>query len=72
MIVEEKREYCLSNFAQMKKNKRVIESDHNGLILEKPECQEMFNLRNKQCQEAFRKETEINADLLNCFETELP
>jgi hypothetical protein len=57
----------MSNFAQFKKNRRVIESDHNGLILEldiqfsykKLERKEMFNLKNKECQEAFKMETEI-------------
>ena len=34
MIVDEKREFPLSNFSQIKKNKRVTETDHNGLILE--------------------------------------
>ena len=76
MIIDEKREFCMSNFAQLKKNKRVTESDHNGLILElaiqfsykKLERQEMFNLKNKECQEAFKSETEINQDLLKCFE----
>ena len=80
MIIDEKREFCMSNFAQLKKNKRVTESDHNGLILElaiqfsykKLERQEMFNLKNKECQEAFKRETEINQDLLKCFENELP
>ena len=80
MIVDEKREYCLSNFDQLKKNQRVIESDHNGLILDieiqfsqkKPERQEMFNLKNKECQEAFTNETELNEELLKCFENNLP
>ena len=80
MIVDESREYCLSNFAQFQKNKRVIETDHNGLILElsiefcnrKPERKELFNLKNKICQEVFKEETENNLDLLNCFETDLP
>ena len=76
MVIDEKREYCLSNFSQLNKNKRVIETDHNGLILEiaiqfsykMPERQEMFNLKNKECQESFKKETEINSELLKCFE----
>ena len=80
MIIDEKREFCVSNFAQFKKNRRVIESDHNGLILEldiqfsykKLERKEMFNLKNKECQEAFKVETEINQDLLKCFSNELP
>ena len=68
MIIDERRQYCLSNFAQYKKNKRVVETDHNGLILDiaiqfsyqKPERQEMFNLKNRGCQEAFKRETDIN------------
>ena len=68
MIIDEKKEYCLSNFAQIKKKKQVIESDHNGLLLElnieffkrKPERHEMFNLKNKECQETFKNETEQN------------
>ena len=80
MIIDEKRDYCLSNFAQAKKNKKVTETDHNGLILElaiefaneKPERQEMFNLKNKACQDAFKNETEVNEALIKCFEDELP
>ena len=34
MIIDEGRDYSLSNFAQFHKNKRVIESDHNSEILE--------------------------------------
>ena len=80
MIVDEKREYCLSNFDQIKKNQRVIEIDHNGLILDiniqfsqkKPERQEMFNLKNKEYKEAFTNETELNEELLKYFENNLP
>ena len=34
----------------------------------RPERQEMFNLKNKKCQEIFKKETEINSELFKCFE----
>ena len=79
MIVDEERNFALSNFSQFKKNKRVIETDHNGLILDlsiqffnrKPERQELFNFKNKECQEAFKKETEGNEELIKCFENEL-
>ena len=62
MVVDENRDFILSNFDQAKKNKRIIESDHNGLILEidiqfshkKPERLEMFNLKNIECQKAFK------------------
>ena len=80
MIIDEDRNYCLSNFAQIRKNKGVIETDHNGLILEfdlqiaqrKPDRVEMFNMKNKLCQEAFKEETENNTELLECFSDNLP
>ena len=80
MIIDEKREFTLSNFAQAKKNKRIIETDHNGLILEigitfsdiKPERKELFNMKNKVCQDAFKIETENNKELLKCFDSEFP
>ena len=80
MTIDEKREFCLSNFAQHKKNKRVIESDHNSMLLEieleisskKPDRQEIFNFKKKEAQQAFFKETENNRELINCFNNELP
>ena len=80
MVIDEKRQFSLINFAQYKKNKRVIETDHNGMLLDikisfsskRLERKEMFNLKNKICQEAFWKETETNEDLLKCFQNELP
>ena len=79
MIVDEERDYSLGNYSQYHKNNRLIETDHNGLILElkleysaqKPERREYFNFRNKVCQGEFKKETEINSQLLECFENQL-
>ena len=79
MLIDENREYTLSNFVQMKKNQNVIETDHNGLLVEmninvserKPEREEMFNLKNKACQEAFKEATENNQQLLKCFDNNL-
>ena len=79
MIVDENKEFGLINLSQMKKNKQLIESDHNALLLEidinegkeKPNREEIFNLRNRKCQEAFRVETENNEELINCFKNNL-
>ena len=65
----------MSNFAQIKKNQRVIETDHNSMIMEfnlqvckkRVEREEMFNLRNKACQESFKELTENNQELVECF-----
>ena len=80
MIIDEERNFTLSNFAQIKKNGRVIETDHNGLILEmnikmkkkKSERVEIFNLKNRACQEVFKEETEYNFELLESFNGNLP
>ena len=80
MLIDEDRMMCLSNIAQMKKNGRIIESDHNSMVVEfnleinkrKPDREEMFNLRNKDCQKVFKEETEKNPELLDCFNNCLP
>ena len=79
MIVDENKEFGLINLAQIRKKKNLIESDHNALILEvnvnegkeKPKREDIFNLRNRVCKEAFRAETETNEELLNCFNNNL-
>ena len=80
MLIDEERLFCLSNIAQIKKNGKIIESDHNSMIAKfnlkiekrKPDRQEMFNLRNKACQEAFKDATDDSPELLICFENNLP
>ena len=80
MKIDEQKELTLINLAQIKKNKRFIETDHNAIILDmdfymeniKAKREEVFNLRNKPCQEAFFIQTENNKELLNCFKNDLP
>ena len=38
----------------------------------RPDRDEMFNLRNKDCQVTFNKATDVNPELLNCFKNDLP
>ena len=79
MIIDEERNFCLSNFAQLKKNGRVIETDQNSMIADfdisilkrKPEPIELFNLRNEDCQKSLTKETNENNLLVECFENNL-
>ena len=80
MVIDEDRKFCLSNYAQYKINKRVIETDHNAIIAEfslsipkrKSERIELFNLRNKRCQALFTEETRRNSQLVNCFKNQYP
>ena len=80
MIIDEDRNFCLSNVAQIKKNGRIVQSDHNAFIIDfdikiearKPVREEMFNFKNKHCQAAFREATEHNEELVMCFNNKLP
>ena len=79
MVIDESREFCLGNVDQVKKNGRIIETDHNSMIIEfgiriekqKPAREVMFNLKNKACQDKFKEETENNEDLIECFKNSL-
>ena len=80
VIIDEERNFCLSNVSQIKKNGRIIDSDHFGSILEfdiqtyrrKPDREELFNLKNKVCQAAFKEETDNTTKLTECFQNDLP
>ena len=80
MKIDENREYPLCNFSQAKKNKRIIESDHNSIVAKfdiliqqrKQERTELFNLHNKDCLKLFTKETQENTHLVKCLENGLP
>ena len=78
MVVDEDREFTLINLAQVKKNKRLIETDHNALIVdmefdsEKVKTrEEIFNLKSRVGQKAFFEETDRNEDLMNIFKNNL-
>ena len=43
-----------------------------GGVQKKPERIELLNLKNKQCQEAFKEETDKNNQLIECFDDGLP
>ena len=71
VIVDEKRTKVLTKLVKVKKGMKKVESDHNPIISKlkinwnsqpKKERLELFNLKNKTCQEMVRKETssEIN------------
>ena len=61
--------------AQCKKNSRITETDHNGLLIDmelkagkcRSDRSEMFNFKSKSCQDAFFEETDSNKELLKCF-----
>ena len=75
MKIDEKRENILTNFGAVKQIGRVVESDHNLLILElglefskiKPDRAEIFQFKSKTAQDIFRKLTNATKQLSECF-----
>ena len=78
MKVDEKRESGLTNFKAVKKIGRVVESDHNPVIMElklsysaiKPERIEVFQFKDKIAQAEFQKLTTDTNDFTDCFKND--
>ena len=74
MIIDEEKCYPLSRYLKGEKK----DSDHHTLILDlnisfqkkNPERKEVFNFRNKECQENFYLKTEVMTSLVKCFANE--
>ena len=79
MRVDEKRESALTNFKAKKQIGRVIESDHNPLIMElklefsaiKPDRIELFHFKDTEAQVVFKRLTSETKELSDCFENDL-
>ena len=79
MKVDDKRENALTNYRVVNKIGRVIESDHNPVILEinliftaiKPERIDIFQFKNIESQTLFKRLTSETNDFTNCFSNEL-
>ena len=76
LIIDEQKEYALSKIVKGKHSTQVHHSDHNVMISkfsvnwnnEEPEKEEVFNLKNKQCQQKFKDETTNTFKLSNIFD----
>ena len=79
MFIDEKDEFGVANFVQMKKNKTAKFSDHHGLFMElqlsfspiKPERIAHYNFRNNDCQNEFLNTTNNSTILSQCFENDM-
>ena len=78
MNIDEKREHVLTRITKTKDGSEYKESDHNLIETrlklswskeEAPKEEAIFNLKNKECQKFFKKETSKNC-LANIFEEE--
>ena len=80
MKIDENQEYPLTNYNSMNDKKKAIDSDHFTLLLElsllfnksRPQREELFNFRNKECQNTFKEITTNSNKLSEVFENELP
>ena len=81
IIVDDKRAHVLTKLAKTKSEVKKVESDHNSIVtkfkiewknLSDQRRIEIYNLKNKQCQQIFHKETSSymnNNNLSSIFDT---
>ena len=80
MVIDDDQIFSLTKYASTKGRQKIIKSDHNimyakfsiqyqNLNSQRPR-QEIFNLKNKECQEIFSEESENNVQLQKCFKSD--
>ena len=77
MIIDEERNFPLTKYASKKGSKRIVQSDHNTMygrfsieyisVKWKRPREEVFNLKNTECQQKFSDVTNDSYKLKNCF-----
>ena len=80
MVIDENKKYVLTNYEQVRRGGKAADSDHATeyldldleVISEKPQRREIWNFKNKECQEKFKMQTSQTKDFSNCFQNNLP
>ena len=79
LVIDEKKEYALSKIVKGGTSTKVIQSDHKVMLTklnlewsmkQKTDNEEIFDLKNKQCQLMFKEETPKSKTLSNIFDTD--
>ena len=80
MFIDEGRNYTLTKYSTTKGIKKKVESDHNPLyakfdisyskLKNSKKRREIFNLKNKECQELFFQDTNQGERLQKCFQSD--
>ena len=79
MMIDDQRKYVLTRLTKTKKGIVKKESDHNTMVTElqlrwKPDTksykQEVYNLKNKECQKQFKHDTDNTKELSNIIDKE--
>ena len=76
MVIDEHKKHILTNYKQSKYGGKATDSDHFTeymdinleIIPDKPKRREIFNFKNKRCQETFKNITTKSTDFSRCFE----
>jgi hypothetical protein len=80
MVIDESKDYILTNYRQVGKTGKAVDSDHFTEYMdldirvehEKPESVEIFNFNEGESKEKFKTITSDTNDFTQCFENEKP
>ena len=80
MVVDEEKKFILTNYEQVRKGGKAADTDHATefidldlkVITEKPIRREIWNMKNQESQNIFKKQTSQTVDFTKCFEDNLP
>ena len=80
MVIDERNKHVLTNYQNVKRGGKAKDSDHCTQYMdldlkfesERPERVEMYDFKNKDGQEIFKKLTSETNELSNCFTDESP
>ena len=80
MVIDEKRKHILTNYRNVRKGVKAIDSDHFTeymdvnlqLITEKPVRREIFNFKDKESLEAFKDITSRTEEFSDCYNDDQP
>ena len=80
MIIDNQRNYTITNYRGSKRGRRAVDSDHVTLILnlnlnvlpQKPQRVEMLDFKNVEGQALFKRKTSETSEFTECFQNMLP
>ena len=82
MVIDEAQTFSLMKYASTKGIRKIVKSDHNIMfsafyisyqnVMYKKPRRELYNLKNKECQEIFSEVSECNLKLQKCFNAKKP
>ena len=80
MVIDEQKKFVLTNYKQVSKTGKAVDSDHFTEYLdldiqiepEKPERVEIFNFKEEESQAKFKRLTSVTEEFTHCFENKIP